>query len=72
MSQMSFPWQKFISLASNSFSDIITILNNNNKKRKTGKREEITQITHINGIQMFSLNCKVNLPSDVGSVDLGS
>lgn len=71
MSQMSFPWQKFISLASNSFSDIITILNNN-KKRKTGKREEITQITHINGIQIFSLNCKVNLPSDVGSVDLGS
>ena len=71
MSQMSFPWQKFISLASNSFSEIITILNNN-KKRKTGKREEITQITHINGIQIFSLNCKVNLPSDVGSVDLGS
>ena len=71
MSQMSFPWQKFISFASNSFSDIITILNNN-KKRKTGKREEITQITHINGIQIFSLNCKVNLPSDAGSVDLGS
>ena len=71
MSQMSFPWQKFISLASNSFTEIITILNNN-KKRKTGKREEITQITHINGIQIFSLNCKVNLPSDVGSVDLGS
>ena len=70
MSQMSFPWQKFISLASNSFSEIITILNNN-KKRKTGKREEITQITHINGIQMFSLNCKVNLPSDAVSVDLG-
>ena len=71
MSQMSFPWQKFISLASNSFSEIITILNNN-KKRKTGKREEITQITHINGIQIFSLNCKVDLPSDAGSVDLGS
>ena len=71
MSQMSFPWQKFISLDSNSFSEIITILNNN-KKRKTGKREEITQITHINGIQIFSLNCKVNLPSDAGSVDLGS
>lgn len=71
MSQMSFPWQKFISFASNSFSDIITILNNN-KKRKTGKREEITQITHINGIQIFSLNCKVDLPSDAGSVDLGS
>ena len=71
MSQMSFPWQKFISLASNLFSEIITILNNN-KKRKTGKREEITQITHINGVQIFSLNCKVDLPSDAGSVDLGS
>ena len=50
VSQMSFSWQKLISLTSNSFSEIITILKK--KKKKTGRRQTLRPLKIINRMEL--------------------